>query len=123
MRSSGSPVVSATYGNLTARFVPAPHDREPQRVQAATAQGGAIVVGPRSCLPGGCRREETRVNDQLWQAIIDLPPRQRAAIVLRFYEDLERGAGCRHPPLFGQGPEPARGASDEDPSAPRVDPS
>jgi RNA polymerase sigma factor (sigma-70 family) len=28
------------------------------------------------------------VSDELWQAILDLPPRQRAAIVLRFYEDL-----------------------------------
>jgi RNA polymerase sigma factor (sigma-70 family) len=31
------------------------------------------------------------VSDQLWQAILDLPPRQRAAIVLRFYEDLSEG--------------------------------
>ena len=28
------------------------------------------------------------ISDELWQAILDLPPRQRAAIVLRFYEDL-----------------------------------
>ena len=28
------------------------------------------------------------VSDELWRAILDLPPRQRAAIVLRFYEDL-----------------------------------
>ena len=28
------------------------------------------------------------VRDELWRAILDLPPRQRAAIVLRFYEDL-----------------------------------
>jgi RNA polymerase sigma factor (sigma-70 family) len=28
------------------------------------------------------------VSDALWHAILDLPPRQRAAIVLRFYEDL-----------------------------------
>jgi RNA polymerase sigma factor (sigma-70 family) len=27
------------------------------------------------------------VSDELWRAILDLPPRQRAAIVLRFYED------------------------------------
>jgi RNA polymerase sigma factor (sigma-70 family) len=27
------------------------------------------------------------VSDELWQAILDLPPRQRAAVVLRFYED------------------------------------
>jgi RNA polymerase sigma factor (sigma-70 family) len=28
------------------------------------------------------------VRDELWHAILGLPPRQRAAIVLRFYEDL-----------------------------------
>ena len=28
------------------------------------------------------------ISEDLWQAILDLPPRQRAAIVLRFYEDL-----------------------------------
>ncbi|MGA9161976.1 MAG: sigma-70 family RNA polymerase sigma factor [Actinomycetota bacterium] len=27
-------------------------------------------------------------RDEVWQAILQLPPRQRAAIVLRFYEDL-----------------------------------
>jgi RNA polymerase sigma-70 factor (sigma-E family) len=27
-------------------------------------------------------------RDELWHAILDLPPRQRAAIVLRYYEDL-----------------------------------
>jgi RNA polymerase sigma-70 factor (sigma-E family) len=27
-------------------------------------------------------------RDEVWQAILELPPRQRAAIVLRFYEDL-----------------------------------
>jgi len=28
------------------------------------------------------------VSEELWRAILDLPPRQRAAIVLRYYEDL-----------------------------------
>lgn len=28
------------------------------------------------------------VRDEMWHAILGLPPRQRAAIVLRFYEDL-----------------------------------
>ena len=28
------------------------------------------------------------VRDEMWQAILSLPPRQRAAIVLRYYEDL-----------------------------------
>ena len=31
------------------------------------------------------------VRDALWRSILDLPPRQRAAIVLRFYEDLSEG--------------------------------
>jgi len=31
---------------------------------------------------------DPHVSDELWRAILDLPPRQRAAIVLRFYEDL-----------------------------------
>ena len=31
-------------------------------------------------------------RDQMWQALEDLPPRQRAAIVLRFYEDLPESA-------------------------------
>jgi len=28
------------------------------------------------------------VRDEMWQAILGLPPRQRAAVVLRYYEDL-----------------------------------
>ena len=31
---------------------------------------------------------EPGVSEELWRAILDLPSRQRAAIVLRFYEDL-----------------------------------
>jgi RNA polymerase sigma factor (sigma-70 family) len=30
----------------------------------------------------------TLVADELWDVLLTLPPRQRAAIVLRFYEDL-----------------------------------
>ena len=32
--------------------------------------------------------EEHEVRDEMWHAILGLPPRQRAAIVLRYYEDL-----------------------------------
>ena len=32
--------------------------------------------------------EGHEVRDEMWHAILDLPPRQRAAIVLRYYEDL-----------------------------------
>lgn len=31
---------------------------------------------------------ETADNDSLWRAILELPPRQRACLVLRYYEDL-----------------------------------
>jgi DNA-directed RNA polymerase specialized sigma24 family protein len=27
-------------------------------------------------------------REELWRAVLDLPPRQRTAVVLRFYEDL-----------------------------------
>jgi RNA polymerase sigma-70 factor (sigma-E family) len=32
--------------------------------------------------------EGHEVRDEMWQAILSLPPRQRAAVVLRYYEDL-----------------------------------
>jgi RNA polymerase sigma-70 factor (sigma-E family) len=31
---------------------------------------------------------DSEVRDEMWHAILELPPRQRAAIVLRYYEDL-----------------------------------
>ena len=36
----------------------------------------------------GVPERDPGVSEELWQAILGLPPRQRAAIVLRFYEDL-----------------------------------
>lgn len=36
----------------------------------------------------GVPERDPGVSEELWRAILDLPPRQRAAIVLRFYEDL-----------------------------------
>ena len=36
----------------------------------------------------GVAERDPGVSEELWRAILDLPPRQRAAIVLRFYEDL-----------------------------------
>jgi RNA polymerase sigma-70 factor (sigma-E family) len=32
--------------------------------------------------------QHNEIRDEMWQAILGLPPRQRAAIVLRYYEDL-----------------------------------
>ena len=36
----------------------------------------------------GAVEEDHEVRDEMWHAILGLQPRQRAAIVLRFYEDL-----------------------------------
>lgn len=43
--------------------------------------------------------EDSHFDDDLWQAIMTLPPRQRAVIALRYYEDLSeadiaRTMGC-----------------------------
>ena len=40
------------------------------------------------------------VHDEIWQAVLTLPPRQRAVLVLRYYEDLTEQQiadvlGCR----------------------------
>lgn len=37
---------------------------------------------------GAVVESDPDVRDEVWQAILDLPPRQRAAIVLRYYEDM-----------------------------------
>jgi RNA polymerase sigma-70 factor (sigma-E family) len=37
----------------------------------------------------GCLSSETVERDAMWQLVRTLPPRQRAAVVLRFYEDLD----------------------------------
>lgn len=41
---------------------------------------------PEQALPGGTDQVEDR--DQVWRLLSTLPPRQRAVVVLRFYEDL-----------------------------------
>jgi RNA polymerase sigma factor (sigma-70 family) len=38
--------------------------------------------------PSEMRPEDVEVRDELWEAIAQLPYRQRASVVLRFYEDL-----------------------------------
>jgi RNA polymerase sigma-70 factor (sigma-E family) len=57
-------------------------------------QGGPQRLGPASILPPDLDR-----RDELWRALGELPYQQRAAIVLRFYEDLSerdtaRVLGC-----------------------------
>ena len=44
----------------------------------------ARAAGPRS----SHLDEDSAERDDVWQAILQLPARQRAAVVLRFYEDL-----------------------------------
>jgi RNA polymerase sigma factor (sigma-70 family) len=34
------------------------------------------------------RTEDVAEHDRVWQAVLSLPPRQRAVMVLRYYEDL-----------------------------------
>ena len=38
--------------------------------------------------PWGGRVEEFAEHERAWQAVLSLPPRQRAVVVLRYYEDL-----------------------------------
>ena len=59
--------------------------------------------------PGGCPGDlpdavleavDPTVHDEIWQAVLTLPPRQRAVLVLRYYEDLSEQQiadvlGCR----------------------------
>jgi len=53
-----------------------------RRVERAWLERERGGVRPTATLPDVGAREE------LWRAVLALPPRQRAAIVLRFYEDL-----------------------------------
>lgn len=38
--------------------------------------------------PGPTVMPDVGVREELWRALLDLPPRQRVAVVLRYYEDL-----------------------------------
>ena len=39
--------------------------------------------------------ESARYDDAIWRAVQALPPRQRAAVVLRYYEDLSEAETAR----------------------------
>jgi RNA polymerase sigma-70 factor (sigma-E family) len=50
--------------------------------------------------PSTDRQDPALAHDDLWRAVSDLPPRQRAVLVLRYYEDLSEqqiaeALGCR----------------------------
>ena len=50
--------------------------------------------------PGATHDDGTLVHDEMWRAVSTLPPRQRAVLVLRYYEDLTEqqiadALGCR----------------------------
>ena len=48
-----------------------------------------LSLAREAALPETAAIEDNHeVRDEMWRAILSLPPRQRAAIVLRFYEDL-----------------------------------
>jgi RNA polymerase sigma-70 factor (sigma-E family) len=50
--------------------------------------------------PGAAPEDGALAHDEMWRALMDLPPRQRAVLVLRYYEDLSEQQiadtlGCR----------------------------
>jgi RNA polymerase sigma-70 factor (sigma-E family) len=65
------------------------HWRRQGRERRYLTREGPAVVGRTATLPDVASR------DQLWRAMGRLPHRQRAAIVLRFYEDLSEAQAAR----------------------------
>lgn len=53
-----------------------------RRIERTHLERERQAVGPIDAMPDVGEREE------LWREVLALPPRQRAAVVLRFYEDL-----------------------------------
>ena len=69
------------------------HARRSRNERAFLAQAGSGALAAAS-------EPDVELRDQLWSALRQLPHRQRAALVLRFYEDLSerdtaRVLGCR----------------------------
>lgn len=88
---------------LTKTYVAWPRLRDPGKAEAYTRKAITHTAiswyrrkawsseRPSDDLPEGQstgHADDVAQREWLWQALQDLPPRQRAAIVLRFYEDL-----------------------------------
>jgi RNA polymerase sigma-70 factor (sigma-E family) len=62
--------------------------RKRRRVQTvAEFDGGTLALPDRA--------EESAEHDRVWAALVQLPARQRAILVLRYYEDLSEDEICR----------------------------
>ncbi len=63
-----------------------------QRLPVAEAAQGAPARGPHRQAPGQQSRPPSGVEERmtLWPHVKSLPPRQRAVVVLRYYEDTQR---------------------------------
>lgn len=87
---------------LTKTYVAWPRLRDPGKAEAYTRKAITTTAitwfrrrswgeRPTDTVPdrtGGDHVDDLTTRDLLWEALQALPPRQRAAIVLRFYEDL-----------------------------------
>lgn len=60
--------------------------RRPGRTRETTVDDLASVADHRATAPGA--DTALVVRDEVWRALATLPPRQRAVLVLRYYEDL-----------------------------------
>jgi RNA polymerase sigma-70 factor (sigma-E family) len=56
--------------------------------RSKTRRGGAFAVDPAAARPIPSIESHIAESDALWTLICGLPPRQRAVLVLRYYEDL-----------------------------------
>jgi RNA polymerase sigma factor (sigma-70 family) len=58
------------------------HLRRKRLERAYLERERSVQTGPPDAM------SDAGVRDELWRTLLRLPPRQRAAVVLRFYEDL-----------------------------------